>query len=77
MRISIVAWLTGFVLVTLLYVAGPALYFNRATPFILGMPPLYFWFVLVPVLSLVILGIVYLVDRASGGVGSGIEEPRQ
>ena len=28
------------------------------------MPPLYFWFVLVPLLNPVILGVLYLIDRA-------------
>jgi hypothetical protein len=69
-RTSIVAWLAGLILVTGLYLGGPALYFNRATPPILGLPPIYFWFVLIPIVSPLILGAVYLVDRASGGFGS-------
>ena len=47
-RRSIINWLAGFALVTALYCVGPAVYFNRATPLILGMPTLYFWFVLIP-----------------------------
>ncbi len=57
------AWLIGLVLIVALYTLGPALGMNRAAPAILGMPPLYFWFVLVPVLSPLILGVVYLIDQ--------------
>jgi hypothetical protein len=66
MRISMVAWLTGLALVIGLYILGPAIWFNRAAPPILGMPPLYFWFVLVPLLNPLIMGTVYLIDRAYG-----------
>jgi len=60
MHKSTMTWLIGFTLATLLSVAGPGLYFNRATPLILGMPPLG----------------VYAVDRATGGIGNDVEEPR-
>lgn len=63
MRRSTAAWIISLILIVALYAAGPAVWFNRATPPILGMPPLYFWFVLVPLLNPVILGIVYLIDR--------------
>lgn len=66
MRIAIIAWLIGLVLVIALYTAGTAIWFNRAAPPILGMPPLYFWFVVVPLLNPLILGTVYLIDRAYG-----------
>ncbi|MCF3948034.1 hypothetical protein AiwAL_13990 [Acidiphilium sp. AL] len=66
MRLSMFAWLVGLVLIVLLYTVGPAIGFNHATPPILGMPPLYFWFVLVPLLNPVILGAVYLIDRDEG-----------
>ena len=62
-----IAWLVGLVLVVALYTIGPAVWFNRAAPPIWGMPPLVFWFVLVPLLSPVILGAVYLIDRADHG----------
>ena len=62
MRLSVFAWLVGLVVIVLLYTVGPAIGFNRATPPILGMPPLYFWFVLVPLLNPIILGAVYLID---------------
>ncbi len=64
MRVSMVAWVIAVLLIIGLYTGGPALGFNRATPPILGMPPLYFWFVLVPILNPIILGIVYLIDQA-------------
>jgi hypothetical protein len=66
MRIAIIAWLIGLVLVIVLYTAGTIIWFNHAAPPILGMPPLYFWFVLVPLLNPLILGAVYLIDRAYG-----------
>lgn len=63
MRLPMSAWLAGLVIIVLLYTVGPAVGFNSATPPILGMPPLYFWFVLVPLLNPLILGVVYLIDR--------------
>lgn len=63
MRQSTVAWIIGLIAIVGLYALGPVVWFNRATPPILGMPPLYFWFVLLPVLSPFILGAVYLIDR--------------
>lgn len=62
MRASTIAWITGLLLVIALYTLGP-IFFNRASPLILSMPPLYFWFVLVPLLSPVIMGAVYLIDQ--------------
>ena len=76
MRASLTAWVAGVLAVTGLYILGPLLWFNAATPLILGMPPLYFWFVLVPLVSPAILGAVYLVDRRCGGVGSHVGEER-
>jgi hypothetical protein len=64
MRVAMIAWVIGLVLITGLYIIGPAAGLNRAAPPILGMPPLYFWFVLVPLLNPLILGAVYLIDRA-------------
>ncbi len=61
MRASMIAWGIGLCLVIALYTLGPVA-FNAATPPILGMPPLYFWFVLVPLLNPVIMGAVYLID---------------
>ncbi len=74
---SLAAWLTGLVAITALYLLGPVLYFNAATPPILGMPPLYFWFVLIPLISPAILAVVYLVDRRAGGIGSQVDEHRR
>ena len=67
MRQSTLAWLTGFIVIIALYTLGPVVGFNRATPPILGMPPLYFWFVAVPLLNPLILGAVYLIDRRETG----------
>ena len=73
---AMIAWILGAVTVTGLYILGPVLYFNRAEPPILGMPPLYFWFVLIPLISPVILGLVYLVDLRVGGIGGHVKEDR-
>ncbi len=74
MAASLTAWVAGVLLITGLYILGPALYFNAATPAILGMPPLYFWFVLIPLVSPAILGAVFLIDRRAGGVGTHVDE---
>lgn len=76
MAASLVAWLAGVVTIAALYILGPALYFNAAAPSILGMPPLYFWFVLIPVVSPAILGAVFLIDQRTGGVGAHVQEER-
>jgi hypothetical protein len=68
------AWLAALLLIIGLYTIGPALGFNRASPLILGMPPLIFWFVLIPLLNPLILGVVYLIDRADVESGSVVEE---
>ena len=73
---SLLAWVAGVVAVSGLYILGPILYFNAASPPILGMPPLYFWFVLIPLVSPAILGAVFLVDQACGGVGAHVQETR-
>lgn len=65
---AIVAWFIAFIVILALYIVGPIAGLNRATPTILGMPPLYFWFVLVPLLNPLILGAVYLIDRAETGI---------
>jgi hypothetical protein len=63
MRISTIAWVIAVFLVAGLYLLGPLIGFNRATPPIMGMPPLLFWFVLCAVLTPIIIGILYLIDR--------------
>ncbi len=64
MHRSMIAWLVAVLLVTGLYLLGPIAGFNRAGPPMLGMPPLLFWFVLCAVLTPLIIGILYLFDRA-------------
>lgn len=63
MRTVIGWWLSAVVLVALLYLGGPALFFNHNASLIVGMPPMVFWFLLVPVLTPLILGALYLYDR--------------
>lgn len=76
MRTGIIAWAVGFSVLVLLYTVGTVLWFNHAAPAILGLPPLIFWFVLLPLVSPVLIGIVYLIDRAAGGIGTGVEDKR-
>jgi hypothetical protein len=61
MRMSMIAWVCGTLLIIALYTLGP-IAFNEASPAILGMPPLYFWFVIVPLVNPLIMGAVYLID---------------
>ena len=41
------------------------IYFNRATPFVMGMPLLLAWMVGCVILTSVIMGIIYLCDPAN------------
>ncbi len=50
------------------------IYFNRALPLILGMPAIYFWFVLVPILSPIILGVLYLFDQKYNPQNTAFED---
>ncbi|QSO51599.1 DUF3311 domain-containing protein [Alicyclobacillus curvatus] len=63
MRKSLVAWVAVVILILLLYLGAVGLFANRIHPLIFGMPFLYFWYVLVPLLNPVILGALYLYDR--------------
>lgn len=63
MKRSVVAWLFAVVVILLLYLGAVALFANRIHPTILGMPFLYFWYVLVPLLNPIILGLLYVYDR--------------
>lgn len=62
-RRIISAWLFTVVLIVFLYVGVTGLWMNHVRPTVLGMPLLYFWFVLVPLLNPPILGLLYLYDR--------------
>ncbi|MCL5116579.1 MAG: hypothetical protein M1272_05450 [Firmicutes bacterium] len=57
------AWLAAVLLVAFLYLGATALWFNRPSPLILGMPPLVFWFLVVPIVTPLVLGTLYLFDR--------------
>ncbi len=63
MKRAISAWLIAVVLIVFLYVGVVALWTNKIHPVILGMPLLYAWFVLVPLLNPVILGLLYVYDK--------------
>jgi hypothetical protein len=62
MRFPMMAWIAGLCLVIGLYTLGPVM-FNRALPLILFLPPLLFWFVLIPLATPLIMGVVYLIDQ--------------
>lgn len=63
MRKSIVAWLFVVIVILFLYLGAVGLFANRIHPTVFGMPFLYFWYVLIPLLSPLILGLLYLYDR--------------
>jgi len=65
-RWATILWAIAATLAVIAFVWAP-LAFNRATPLILGMPPLYFWFVAATALEPLIMGLIYLVDRAETG----------
>ncbi|GEO24259.1 hypothetical protein AAC03nite_00440 [Alicyclobacillus acidoterrestris] len=62
MKRIIIAWLISFFLIVFLYVGATALWVNHLHPSILSMPPLYAWFVLVPLVNPIILWILYRYD---------------
>lgn len=62
---SMAAWLIAVGLIIALFVVGPFVGFNRASPFILGMPPLFFWFTFVSLLEPLIIGALYLFESAN------------
>ncbi|MCL6563967.1 MAG: hypothetical protein K6U87_13265 [Firmicutes bacterium] len=63
MRAAIWGWLLTVFLVYFLYVGASTLWFNYVSPFILGMPPIVFWFTLVPIVAPGILALLYWYDR--------------
>lgn len=56
-------WLWAVIIIFVLYVVVSVLFFNYAGPPILGMPPMLFWFTVVPIITPLILGALYLIDR--------------
>jgi hypothetical protein len=56
------AWLAAVLVILFLYVGAVALFANHVKPTVLGMPFLYFWYVLIPLLNPIILGLLYLYD---------------
>jgi hypothetical protein len=73
-RWATILWACAVALALVAFVWAP-LAFNRATPLILGMPPLYFWFVAATALEPFIIGLLYLVDRAETGSGEESSAP--
>ncbi|WAH37640.1 hypothetical protein [Alicyclobacillus dauci] len=63
MRRIITAWIVAVVLIVFLYVGATDIWMNHVHPTVLSMPPIYAWFVLVPLLNPLILGILYFYDR--------------
>ena len=62
-RRIITAWLIAVLIILLLYLGAVVLFANRIHPTILGMPLLYAWYVLVPLLNPVVLGLLFLYDK--------------
>lgn len=60
---SIRAWLWAVFAVFILYVGISMLFFNHVGPAIFGMPPIIFWFTLVPLMVPLILGMLYFFDK--------------
>jgi hypothetical protein len=50
------------VLIPFIGMLGGAIFFNRVTPYILGMPFLLFWIVLWIVLSSAVMAVIYKLD---------------
>jgi hypothetical protein len=63
MRQSIRNWLWTVIAIFVLYVVVSMLFFNHATYLILGMPPLLFWFTLMPLATPIFLGALYISDK--------------
>ncbi|KLU60550.1 hypothetical protein CEB3_c29330 [Peptococcaceae bacterium CEB3] len=63
MRRTLWAWFIAVILIVFLYVGVAALWVNRVEPTVFGMPLLYTWFVIVPLLNPIILGALYLYDK--------------
>ncbi len=63
MKRAVSYWILAVVLVFVLYVVVSVLFFNRDGPAILGMPPMLFWFTVVPLVTPGVLGALYLIDR--------------
>jgi hypothetical protein len=56
-------WLLAVMVVFVLYTIVSMGFFNHSGPAILGMPPMVFWFTVVPVVTPLILGGLYWIDR--------------
>lgn len=63
MRNAIRNWFFTVVVIFVLYVGVSVMFFNHADYLLLGMPPLIFWFTLVPIVTPCLLGILYLSDK--------------
>lgn len=63
MRVSIRNWFLAVATIFVLYVGVSMAFFNNTKYLILGMPPLIFWFTLVPIVTPALLGILYLSDK--------------
>ncbi len=64
MKQAIRYWLLAVAVVFLLYTIVSMVFFNHSGSSVLGMPPLLFWFTVVPIVTPLILGGLYWKDRA-------------
>ena len=63
MRQAVRSWLWITVTVFVLYVGLSMAFFNDASYRILGMPPMLFWFTLIPLAAPLLLGWLYVQDQ--------------
>lgn len=57
------AWAGLVALIFVLYVGIPALFLDHASPTIAGMPPMLFWFVMLPFVVPALIAALYFYDQ--------------
>jgi hypothetical protein len=62
-RLIVWAWVFLVALILVLYVGAPVWFFNHASPTIAGMPPMLFWFVLLPFVVPGLIAALYFYDK--------------
>ncbi len=63
MRQALRNWIWTVIAIFILYVGVSTVFFNYATHAILGMPPMLFWFTLMPLATPLLLGWLYHADK--------------
>ncbi|WP_329236042.1 hypothetical protein OG417_30970 [Actinoallomurus sp. NBC_01490] len=62
-RLIVWAWAFLVSLILILYVGAPVWFFNDASSTIAGMPPMLFWFVLLPFVVPGLIAALYFYDQ--------------